>query len=459
MLSKTGPDETKHLLKLLGGLEVKNGIQTDTITATEDVSGKNIKAGDTVSGTNVTATDKITSKDIDITNVAMILRAIFKGDISSETFVSGLLGTGWNATSEGDIEARSLLLRAFLEVPELRYNKITVIGSEFWVSEGGIIQEVAEAGENQYVVTLKLEEGDTNPFDIDDILRGIYHHNAGFRMVMFRVISVYENSTMLVMPQLTDVLPCKFMNIARMGNFTKTERQRSIYLSGKDGYIRFLDGVNSWEIAPAMVAMQLGNTKGFVHPVFGDMSGYSALLENIFMTGSIRVISADGVTAKPVPVDKGAYNAGERYYEYDRVTYGGSLYLCIAKETTETPSATSVDWLKEVSKGDTGAKGATGPQGPAGAKGATGATGPTGSQGIPGTSQYFHVKYSANSNGNPMVDTPNTYIGTAVSSSATAPTSYSSYKWVKMEGSQGPQGTQGMAVNKVTGWRTNYVVI
>ena len=458
-LSKTGPDETKHLLKLLGGLEVKNGIQTDTITATEDVSGKNIKAGDTVSGTNVTATDKITSKDIDITNVAMILRAIFKGDISSETFVSGLLGTGWNATSEGDIEARSLLLRAFLEVPELRYNKITVIGSEFWVSEGGIIQEVAEAGENQYVVTLKLEEGDTNPFDIDDILRGIYHHNAGFRMVMFRVISVYENSTMLVMPQLTDVLPCKFMNIARMGNFTKTERQRSIYLSGKDGYIRFLDGVNSWEIAPAMVAMQLGNTKGFVHPVFGDMSGYSALLENIFMTGSIRVISADGVTAKPVPVDKGAYNAGERYYEYDRVTYGGSLYLCIAKETTETPSATSVDWLKEVSKGDTGAKGATGPQGPAGAKGATGATGPTGSQGIPGTSQYFHVKYSANSNGNPMVDTPNTYIGTAVSSSATAPTSYSSYKWVKMEGSQGPQGTQGIAGPKGTDGRTTYLHI
>ena len=458
-LSKTGPDETKHLLKLLGGLEVKNGIQTDTITATEDVSGKNIKAGDTVSGTNVTATDKITSKDIDITNVAMILRAIFKGDISSETFVSGLLGTGWNATSEGDIEARSLLLRAFLEVPELRYNKITVIGSEFWVSEGGIIQEVAEAGENQYVVTLKLEEGDTNPFDIDDILRGIYHHNAGFRMVMFRVISVYENSTMLVMPQLTDVLPCKFMNIARMGNFTKTERQRSIYLSGKDGYIRFLDGVNSWEIAPAMVAMQLGNTKGFVHPVFGDMSGYSALLENIFMTGSIRVISADGVTAKPVPVDKGAYNTGERYYEYDRVTYGGSLYLCIAKETTETPSATSVDWLKEVSKGDTGAKGATGPQGPAGAKGATGATGPTGSQGIPGTSQYFHVKYSANSNGNPMVDTPNTYIGTAVSSSATAPTSYSSYKWVKMEGSQGPQGTQGIAGPKGTDGRTTYLHI
>lgn len=43
--------------------------------------------------------------------------------------------------------------------------------------------------------------------------------------------------------------------------------------------------------------------------------------------------------------------------------------------------------------------------GATGAKGDKGETGPTGSQGIPGTSQYFHVKYSANANGNPMSDT------------------------------------------------------
>ncbi|MCF2633762.1 hypothetical protein I6F00_24065, partial [Bacteroides thetaiotaomicron] len=65
-------------------------------------------------------------------------------------------------------------------------------------------------------------------------------------------------------------------------------------------------------------------------------------------------------------------------------------------------------WTKvKGDKGDKGDKGATGATGP------KGETGPTGSQGIPGTSQFFHVKYSANSNGNPMSDTPNTYIGTA----------------------------------------------
>ena len=69
--------------------------------------------------------------------------------------------------------------------------------------------------------------------------------------------------------------------------------------------------------------------------------------------------------------------------------------------------------------------------GATGAKGDKGEVGPTGSQGIPGTSQFFHVKYSANSNGSPMSDTPNTYIGTAVTTSAIAPTSYTSYKWVQ----------------------------
>ena len=83
----------------------------------------------------------------------------------------------------------------------------------------------------------------------------------------------------------------------------------------------------------------------------------------------------------------------------------------------------------------TGATGATGPKGD---------TGPTGSQGIPGTSQYFHVKYSANSNGNPMTDIPNTYIGTSVTSSATAPTTYTSYKWVQLKGAQGAKGDQGI---------------
>ena len=104
-------------------------------------------------------------------------------------------------------------------------------------------------------------------------------------------------------------------------------------------------------------------------------------------------------------------------------------------------------------------KGEQGEQGPQGATGPQGERGPTGSQGIPGTSSYFHVKYSANSNGNPMTDTPNTYIGTAVTTSPTAPTSYTSYTWSRFKGAQGERGEQGIPGIDGENGQTSYLHI
>lgn len=114
-----------------------------------------------------------------------------------------------------------------------------------------------------------------------------------------------------------------------------------------------------------------------------------------------------------------------------------------------TPSAWTAVRVGSID-GDTGATGA---------KGEKGETGPTGSQGIPGTSQFFHVKYSANANGSPMIDTPNTYIGTAVTTSATAPTVPTSYKWVQLKGSQGATGSQGIPGPSGSNGQTSYLHI
>ena len=77
-LSKLNPDETKHLLKLLGGLYVEKGIQTDTlevtggvsaqsVDVTETVSGKNITASENISGVNISATGNISAQSVDVT--------------------------------------------------------------------------------------------------------------------------------------------------------------------------------------------------------------------------------------------------------------------------------------------------------------------------------------------------------------------------------------------------------
>ncbi len=69
--------------------------------------------------------------------------------------------------------------------------------------------------------------------------------------------------------------------------------------------------------------------------------------------------------------------------------------------------------------------------------------GEKGEPGVPGTSSYLHVRYSAAANGNPMTTTPNAYIGIAVTTSATAPTSYTAYAWSRIEGKAGSDGVPG----------------
>ena len=45
---------------------------------------------------------------------------------------------------EGDTHVRNLRVDEYLEVPELKYNRITATGNEFWVTDGGTVDDVAE---------------------------------------------------------------------------------------------------------------------------------------------------------------------------------------------------------------------------------------------------------------------------------------------------------------------------
>lgn len=332
--------------------------EVDQVKARKTVVSKQIEAEEG----NVT---ELTSTNIEATVLTILDKIIAKdqtlsGKISSAKFLSGLLGYGWMIDAKGNGELHSLSIRSFLEVPELRYNQVQVVGDELWVTAGGVISDVQAADSGRYTITLKLEEGQINPFAADDILRGIYHVSTGFSTIQMRVDSVAEDGTMIVTPRTPDLVPQKFMNIAKTGNFTNAARQRSILISSKQGRIQFMADVNDWEIAPSMVRMILGDTSGFVHPSFGDTSGYNAFLENILMTGRIFQKSADGTTTKPVAVNKGEWEAGTYYY-YDEVTHKGSLWLCTADSTSEEPSASSIDWVEEVASG----AGSPGPAGPA----------------------------------------------------------------------------------------------
>lgn len=273
--------------------------------------------------------------------------ATFSKEISSKDYVQNLLG--WMITPEGHIDAKSLRLRDFLEVPELRYNRVSIVSGEEWNAPGGGIIESVDAVNK--TVHLKLEPGEVSQVEIDDICKGVFNNDTGFQTAYFRITEKIDNASYkYVLRSGYTFNPCKAMHFVAYGNFTNAERQKSCYST--QNYIRFLKGVNNWEITKDMIAMQLGDLSNL--KLFGiDMSGHSAYLNRVYMTGTIRQISSDGVTEAPVPVFKGKWKSGTYWY-YDEVTHNGSTWICIESTTTQEPSDSSTDWLKVVSEGRPG---------------------------------------------------------------------------------------------------------
>ena len=78
---------------------------------------------------------------------------------------------------------------------------------------------------------------------------------------------------------------------------------------------------------------------------------------------------------------QGPYAPSTVYFRNDTVSYGGSSWICVVAQTTQTPSIESSDWELLALVGDVGPTGETGQPG---TQGAQGNPGPPGAPGVPG---------------------------------------------------------------------------
>lgn len=327
-ISRTGDDEAKGLITFLNGLsslnrvDVAGGITTDTLSATE-----------------------ITTQILNVLDKLAAKNAAFSGDVSSADYADKLLG--WMINASGDMDAKSLRLRDFLEVPEFRYNRVSVVSGESWNAPGGGIVESVDVAKG--ILYLKLEPGERADLEMDDICKASFNDETGFRTAYFRITEKLGDFTFkYVLRSETTFHPCKSMHFVAYGNFTNADRQKSAYST--QNYVRYLTGVDDWEIRKEMIAMQMGDLSNL--KLFGiDMTGHSAYLRNIYMTGVIKQLSDDGVTESRVPCFKGEWMEGT-YYNYDEVTHAGSSWLCISEvPTTQEPTEGATDWLEKSAKG------------------------------------------------------------------------------------------------------------
>ena len=250
-----------------------------------------------LTGTSSVLDNRYLRKDVDDLASGNIR---FAKQISSETFASGLTGTGWRITQEGDGEMRSLYLREWLETPELRYNRVTVTGDEFWVATGVKADKV-----EGNTITAKLEEGEVLAVHEGDILRGIYHYENGFSTSFIKVLSVDTSAGTFTYEKIRGADPVRFMTFARQGNATDEERQRSIFISGLEGYQRFLGGVNSADITFDNIYAQFGNLDGLVTPYFGTLSGEGIYIRKGYIEGVIHVTGGNAATQEFVQTEVG----------------------------------------------------------------------------------------------------------------------------------------------------------
>ena len=356
-------------------------------------------------------------------------------------FVTGV--SGGYIDEKGNLEMESGVFRKRLFVPEIAYNRTTYFKGRMVNSPGGgcTVLSYVDNGDGTYTIAPDLTDADGLSQFVDDILTTYFvTKNSegklnGFEEMKFRVTAAdytAKKFTVIPRPGHSDWKPAEQMVLAQTGNFTDPERQTYILIDSVNGNncITFFDNANTWDPEPAQMPAWFGKKKGMT--VAGiNADNYSAVLQNIIMTGLIFQIDEITGNKVRVPLDKGEWVAG-KYAYYDRVSHNGALWLCVDDNgTTTEPSDDNPAWLKQVDKG---ADGATGPQGVPGTPGKDGVT------------YYTWIRYADNAQGGGISNNPTgkAYIGFAYNkTSAVESNTPSDYTWSEIKGEQGVPGAPG----------------
>ena len=248
-------------------------------------------------------------------------------------FVTGLFGRGGKIDGDGRAELRSLTLWEWLEVPEIRFNRISVnIGLSIRSEGGGTIENAVadyDAEGNQLATGscwLKLEEGEYGAIAVADLCMGMWHDlgggNAtessddkkgtyqvrGFKTVYFWITDIPDidpdglsNSDQHFFRYAlrpteeggNGMHPCAMMHFAQRGNADNEERQSIVYSTTE--YDLSLCNLDSWYFRDSQIYQISRCLDGFTMEQIGDdgkvytkkFSGYGVVMGNAYIYGKI----------------------------------------------------------------------------------------------------------------------------------------------------------------------------
>ena len=240
------------------------------------------------------------------------------------------------------------------------------MGDTWYAPSAGIIESVDTTTQT---ITLKLEEGEIGSPRVGDICMGIFHNLntsenatadyddgrgnrrfAGFATCYFRITEELDTTTYKTFKyQLrpvsgaypTQYHPAASMTFVGYGSFSNEDRQTSRYETRT--YQRYLTGVSDWEFTASNIAAQYGDLSNL--SVFGiNMTGYSAYLNNIYMSGVIHQFTPGGEEV-PTIIDRGVWSATETYNRNDDVYWNNGHWRCLVDGTKTEPGKDAEEWV------------------------------------------------------------------------------------------------------------------
>ena len=350
---------------------------------------------------NAAFNDRFIRKDQPDTAAGLItfLKGLFSKDdviIGTDGYAEGMTGFGTKFGRDGSGEMSRLTLRHELRVPSLVFNQVEILVGDKWRGPGaGVIERVFPDYDeevnllNTGTFLLKLEKGQIGAVFTNAICMGIFHDwensdnnatedsddsrgnrtYAGFTTSYFTITEVSDyNDTegqtwhrKQCRYQIRPISerwsgqshPYEQMNFVCYGIFSSDAEMLKKYGTSvyeTRTYRRMLWNQNTWEISAANIAYQDGDLSNLnIHGM--DMEGYSAYLNSVYFTGTIKQVKPDGTPVQAAN-DRGAWYDGVIAAYYDRFSHLGGLWLCIAEEGTNTePKEGDPAWLNEVKPG------------------------------------------------------------------------------------------------------------
>lgn len=304
-------------------------------------------------------------------------------------FVQGLVGgDGARIDEHGNMEATSLVLRSFLEVPKLVYNHVDVRVGDEWQTNGAGEIESVEIDQNnplQGTIKLRLLDGEFGTIKAQDKCKGIFHHLegyndtetkddgkggrtfAGFYTSYFVALSVSGDNNEYIRYELRPTIevggntywqndegtssgirggfhPSAHMVFAQYSNAQDNTRQSCQYRTTT--YTRMLSNMTGWDEGLVNVAFQIGNTPLIASAYdIPDAGRYSLWINgDIYFAGTLNRVDSWGRDVADYP-DQGNYFSTIQYHLNDLVHYDGSVWrMTIENEATiGTTPGTSVD--------------------------------------------------------------------------------------------------------------------